>query len=164
MRPDPILKIDTAFFWEACEREEFVAQKFICSPECKDRERLWHPPRPMCPKCHSTEKEVQQLSGLGTVVSWCVAVRPQAFGFEESPIAALIELDEGLRFISNIEGVAEEDMQIGIRVQVAFADTSGGKKLSFNGIITGTSFSSTVGDISTVSVSFQTTGDITSAA
>ena len=44
-----------------------------------------------------------------------------------------------------------------------FLDTSGTKKLSFNGIITGTTFSSTVGDISTVSVSFQTTGDITSA-
>ena len=44
-----------------------------------------------------------------------------------------------------------------------FLDTSGAKKLSFNGIITGTSFSSTVGDISTVSVSFVTTGDITSA-
>ena len=37
-----------------------------------------------------------------------------------------------------------------------FLDTSGTKKLSFNGIITGTSFSSTVGDISTVSVSFVT--------
>ena len=36
-------------------------------------------------------------------------------------------------------------------------------KLTFSGIVTGTSFSSTVGDISTVSVSFQTTGDITSA-
>ena len=44
-----------------------------------------------------------------------------------------------------------------------FLDTSGSKKLSFNGIITGTSYSSTVGDVSTVSVSFQTTGDITSA-
>ena len=44
-----------------------------------------------------------------------------------------------------------------------FLDTGGAKKLSFNGIITGTSFSSTVGDISTVSVSFQTNGDITSA-
>ena len=87
MRPDPILKIDTAFFWEACERGEFVAQK------CGACDILWHPPRPMCPKCHSTEKEVQQLSGLGTVVSWCVAVRPQAFGFDESPIAALIESD-----------------------------------------------------------------------
>ena len=44
-----------------------------------------------------------------------------------------------------------------------FIDTSGSKKLSFNAIITGTSFSSTVGDISTVSVSFITTGAITSA-
>ena len=44
-----------------------------------------------------------------------------------------------------------------------FLDTGGAKKLSFNGIITGTSFSSTVGDVSTVSVSFQTTGAITSA-
>ena len=44
-----------------------------------------------------------------------------------------------------------------------FLDTGGSKKLSFNGIITGTSFSSTVGDISTVSVSFITTGAITSA-
>ena len=44
-----------------------------------------------------------------------------------------------------------------------FLDTGGGKKLSFNGIITGTSYSSTIGDISTVSVSFQTTGAITSA-
>ena len=45
-----------------------------------------------------------------------------------------------------------------------FLDTSGSKKLSFNGIITGTSFSSTVGDLSTVSVSFITNGAITSAA
>ena len=44
-----------------------------------------------------------------------------------------------------------------------FLDTSGSKKLSFSGIITGTSFSSTVGDISTVSVSFVTNGAITSA-
>ena len=44
-----------------------------------------------------------------------------------------------------------------------FLDTSSSKKVSFNGIITGTSFSSTVGDISTVSVSFVTNGAITSA-
>ena len=44
-----------------------------------------------------------------------------------------------------------------------FIDTSGSKKLTFNGIITGTSFSSTVGDLSTVSVSFVTNGAITSA-
>jgi len=44
-----------------------------------------------------------------------------------------------------------------------FLDTSTSKKVSFNGIVTGTSLSSTVGDISTVSVSFITSGAITNA-
>ena len=44
-----------------------------------------------------------------------------------------------------------------------FLDTSGTKKLSFNGTITGTSYSSTVRDLSTISVSFITNGAITSA-
>ena len=44
-----------------------------------------------------------------------------------------------------------------------FLDTSGSKKLNFNGTITGTTYSSTVGDLNTVSVSFITNGAITSA-
>ena len=44
-----------------------------------------------------------------------------------------------------------------------FLDTSGSKKVSFNGIITGTSLASTVGEISTISVSFVTTGAITAS-
>tara|TARA_R100000353_G_scaffold168467_1_gene131004 strand:+ start:366 stop:785 length:420 start_codon:yes stop_codon:yes gene_type:complete len=43
-----------------------------------------------------------------------------------------------------------------------FLDTTGTKKFGFNGIITGSSFSSTVGDISTVSVSFVINGALTS--
>lgn len=39
-----------------------------------------------------------------------------------------------------------------------FLDTSGNKKLEFNGIVTGASLTSTVGDISTVSISFQMSG------
>ena len=45
-----------------------------------------------------------------------------------------------------------------------FLDTSGTKKVSFNGIVTGTSLSATTGDIETVSVSFITSGTITNAA
>ena len=39
-----------------------------------------------------------------------------------------------------------------------FVDTSGNKKLEFNGIVTGATLSSNVGDISTVSISFQMSG------
>ena len=45
-----------------------------------------------------------------------------------------------------------------------FLDTSGTKKVSFNGIVTGTTLSAATGDLETVSVSFQTSGAITNAA
>ena len=43
-----------------------------------------------------------------------------------------------------------------------FLDTSGTKKVAFNGIITVTSISATIGDIETVSVSFTINGALTS--
>ena len=44
-----------------------------------------------------------------------------------------------------------------------FLDTSSSKKVSFSGIVTGTSLSATTGDLETVSVSFITSGAITNA-
>ena len=44
-----------------------------------------------------------------------------------------------------------------------FMDTSGTKKVSFSGLVTGTSLSATTGDLETVSVSFITSGTITNA-
>ena len=45
-----------------------------------------------------------------------------------------------------------------------FLDTSGTKKVSFNGIVQGTTLSAQTGDLETVSVSFITSGAITNAA
>ena len=44
-----------------------------------------------------------------------------------------------------------------------FLDTTGAKKVSFSGIVTGTSLSATTGDLETVSVSFITSGAISNA-
>ena len=45
-----------------------------------------------------------------------------------------------------------------------FLDTSGSKKVSFSGIVTGTTLTATTGELETVNVSFQTSGNITFAA
>ena len=45
-----------------------------------------------------------------------------------------------------------------------FLDTSGAKKVSFSGIVTGTTLTATTGELETVSVTFQTSGAITNAA
>jgi len=44
-----------------------------------------------------------------------------------------------------------------------FLDTDNSKKISFSGIVTGTSLSAATGDLETVSVSFVTSGTITNA-
>lgn len=119
MRPDPIQRIDTAFFWKGCEDGEFLAQK------CNPCDKLWHPPRPMCPTCHSTEKTYEKLSGKGKVLSWIRQIRPGSFGFKESPYVILVELEEGLRLVSNLE--SETAPEFGMSVKVDFAKTSGGK-------------------------------------
>ena len=119
MRPDPIQRIDTAFFWEGCEKGEFLVQK------CEPCNKLWHPPRPMCPTCHSLEKTYDKLSGKGTVLSWARQVRPASYFFEESPFVILVELEEGIRMLSNLEG--DTQPEFGMAVEVEFAKTSGGK-------------------------------------
>ena len=44
-----------------------------------------------------------------------------------------------------------------------FLDSSGAKKYSFNGIVTGVGAASTIGELTTQTVNFQVSGDITFA-
>jgi len=119
-RPDPILTPDTAFFWEGAKRGELLAQR--CA-YCGD---LQHPPRPMCPRCHSVRRELVRLSGRGEVYSWIIPRHPQPVGFAEPPVVVLIRLDEGLHLVSNLVGVAPGEIRNGVRVQVEFEPTAGG--------------------------------------
>jgi uncharacterized OB-fold protein len=81
----------------------------------------------MCPKCHSLEKRYAKMSGRGTVYSWSLQVHPAPFGFATPPIVALIDLEEGVRLVSNVYGVDPREMKSGIAVQVAFEPTAGRK-------------------------------------
>ncbi len=120
-RPDPIATVDSAFFWDGAARGELLIQ------QCCGCDTLWHPPRPMCPKCYCVEKRYTKMSGHGTVYSWSMPIHPPAYGFETPPIVALIDLEEGVRIVSNVIGVDAREMKSGIAVEVAFAPTRGGK-------------------------------------
>lgn len=122
-RPDPVLTVDTAFFWKAADEGRFVAQ------QCGGCQTLWHPPRAVCPKCLSLEKQAHDLSGKGVVMSWIMPIHPPAHGFDAPPIVALVEVEEGLRFVTSIEGIDPREMKNGMAVEVAFARTKGGHQV-----------------------------------
>ncbi len=119
-RPDPVYTADAAFFWEGADRGELLCER------CSGCARLRHPPRPMCPHCHSTERTAVALSGRGQVCSWIIQRHPAPVGFTEPPVVVLVDLEEGIRLVSNLEGVALADLRRGLPVEVAFAPTRGG--------------------------------------
>lgn len=119
-RPDPIITPDAAFFWEGARRGELLAQR--CA-SCGD---LHHPPRPMCPRCHSVRHELVRLSGRGQVHAWIIPRHPQPIGFAQPPIVAVIQLEEGIRLVSNVVGIDAGQVSIGLQVEVEFEPTVGG--------------------------------------
>lgn len=120
-RPDPIETPDTAFFWAGAARGELVG---LACAACGE---LRHPPRPMCPRCHSTERSEVKLSGRGRVLTWILPRHPAPIGFAEPPVVALVDLDEGIRIVTNLVDVAPAAIAAGMRVAVRFAPTAGGR-------------------------------------
>jgi len=116
-RPAPLLTEDNAVYWDAAVDGRLVAQR------CAQCGRLRHPPRPMCPDCHSTAVEVAELSGRGTLYSYALLHHPQNPAFDYPVFAALVDLEEGPRVVSNLVGVEPGDIQINMPLEVTFEPT-----------------------------------------
>jgi hypothetical protein len=122
-RPDPIVTLDSKEFWDGADRGELIVQ------QCGNCSAFHHPPRPMCPRCHATDMRAVKASGRGAVYSYCIPIHPPAIGFAAPPIVALIDLEEGVRIVSNVVGVEYEKMTDGLKVEVEFEPTEGGHQV-----------------------------------
>ncbi len=103
-------------FWEHCKQGKLF---FQCCLECD----TWrHMPRYMCAKCGSDEWEWKESSGKGRIFSWIITHQAMHPKFrDETPYAVLVvEMDEGVRFVSRPLGIANEELAIDMPVQVIF--------------------------------------------
>lgn len=116
-RLGPTVTPDTQFFWDGLRDRRLLVQ---CCDGCGV---LRHPPRPMCPHCRSLAWTPVESDGRGVVVSAVQPRHPQFPWFEDGYVVVLVELDEGVRLVSNlVDGPADA---MGLRVVVrftAFAD------------------------------------------
>jgi uncharacterized OB-fold protein len=132
--PPPIPPVDptTQFFWDGLRQQKLMILR------CRSCGHYIHPPRPVCRFCLGTDLTPEKVSGRGTLYSWTVAV--QAFHpwfADKLPyIIATIELVEEplLLIVSNIVDCAEEDLRMGLPVQVAFREIAPGFTLPVFGI------------------------------
>ena len=80
----------------------------------------------MCGHCQSLEIEVVPLSGSGTLYSYAVLHHPQHPAFDYPVLAALVDLDEGIRLLSELADVEPSDIAIGMPLTAGFAPTVDG--------------------------------------
>jgi uncharacterized OB-fold protein len=87
---------------------------------------VWFPPYLNCQRCLSLDREWMRASGLGRVDAFTVFDKAYipAFADDVPYNVALVLLDEGPRMYSNIVGVANEDIDTGMRVEVVFDDVT----------------------------------------
>lgn len=111
----PTMTPDTQFFWDALKQGQLLIQR------CRGCQRLRHPPRPMCPHCNSLAWDTLESRGRGTVHSFVLPRHPPWPWFEGTYIVALIDLDEGVRIVSNLTDIDPAEVTIGMPVQAFIA-------------------------------------------
>jgi len=114
----PTVDRDDEFFWSGVKEGRLLVRK------CAGCQRLQHPPSPMCPACGSLEWDVQELSGRGSLHSWILSRHPTAPD-DMTRIVALVELDEGVRLVSNLSEVDAADVENGMLLEVVFDEIDG---------------------------------------
>jgi uncharacterized OB-fold protein len=119
-KPLPHVDAESKEFWDACRHHELRVQK------CRACGALRYYPRALCPSCLSADTEWVLSSGQGTVYTYTVTYQNQSAGFrDELPyVLAYVELDEGVRLLTNIVGCAPDNVAIGMRVSVVFDDVT----------------------------------------
>lgn len=118
MKPLPQPNPDTRPFWDGCSRHELRFQKCISGGHIR-----W-PASIICPTCYSREVEWIRASGKGTVYTY--SVYHQAFhpSFEKDIpyVTAIIALEEGPHFLSNIVGCNPDEVYCDMPVVVTWQD------------------------------------------
>ncbi|MEV4800678.1 Zn-ribbon domain-containing OB-fold protein [Nonomuraea sp. NPDC049421] len=117
MKPAPKPTPETQPFWDGTAVGELRIQR------CTTCERHYFYPRPTCPRCGGDQVEWVRASGRATLYSYVINHRPAPGFEEEAPYAiAVVELEEGVRMMTNIVGVPNvpENLPLDMELQVVF--------------------------------------------
>jgi uncharacterized OB-fold protein len=111
-RPLPLADNVSAPFWAAAAGGKVLYQE---CPACGHRQFY---PRMMCTEC-AAEPEWREASGRGTVHTFTVIRQNWANPFKEllPYVVAMVELDEGVKMMTNITDCDADDVHIGMVVE-----------------------------------------------
>ncbi len=115
-KPVPVPTPETQPFWDGTAAGELRVQ------HCLACDLHYFYPRPFCPHCGASEVEWVTAAGRATLYSYVINHRP-APGFEAPYAIAVVELDEGVRMMTNIVNtdITPENLRLDMPLRVVFA-------------------------------------------
>jgi hypothetical protein len=117
-RLEPPVGEEAVPFWDATREGRLVL------PWCTACERpIWFP-RAVCPGCLGSTLAWRDASGEGAVYACTVEHKG-----EPPYVVALVDLDEGVRVLSNVVGCPPDAVAVGDRVRVTWEPLSDGRRL-----------------------------------
>jgi uncharacterized OB-fold protein len=116
--PNPDL--ETQPFWDACRDGKFLLR------HCNACGRDTYYPRPFCPSCWSDDVTWKEASGRGTLYTYSIVHVNDLPPFNERVpyVAAIVELEDGPKVMTNVEGVPFDELRIGMPLALAFRTIS----------------------------------------
>ena len=119
-KPLPAISSLSKPYWDGLRNRELKLQK------CDECATVWSPPSPLCPSCWSRNFTWTRLSGHGRVNSWVIFHQSYFRGYDSDiPYnVAEVELDEGPRVLTNLIGVKNDEIRVGMPVEIAYDDVT----------------------------------------
>ena len=99
--------------WAGASEDALVLRR------CAACATLCQPPLPMCPHCRSVRWRDHLSPGDGRILGWLCSAHPTRADVP-ARIVVVVELEEGVRFVSNLIGTALGDVQEGMAVRLCF--------------------------------------------
>ncbi|VVP69590.1 hypothetical protein PS910_00606 [Pseudomonas fluorescens] len=131
-KPMPLATEISAPYWEGLKARQLLIQ------QCNACEGWIFYPRRHCPSCLAHDLSWREVRGAATLYSYTVtriATLPD-FADEMPQMLAVVELEEGVRINTNLVGLAEEEIHVGMHLRPVFAqvDEQGTRLLRFTGV------------------------------
>ena len=112
----PTPDAETRPFWDAAKEGRFLLR------HCLECGRNHFYPRPFCPKCWGARVEWVEASGRAVVYTYSIVVANDLPPFNERVpyVAAVVDLEEGPRVMTNVVDCEFDDLRIGMPVEVDY--------------------------------------------
>jgi uncharacterized OB-fold protein len=117
-KPVPVPDEISAPFFKGAREGKLMLQ------HCSGCERWSFPVRERCPHCFAARLEWRQASGRGTLYTFTVMHQVMNPGFASAvPYnLAQVDLEEGVRMVSNVVGIRNDALRVGMKLEAVFED------------------------------------------